>query len=356
MKKILFFELAICLGSFLYAQQLHLTQFATLTHNDTVTGQWYGAGAFQSAYNAAVAGDIITLSPGDFNAVTLFEKAITIHGAGMMADEVAQTGATKINNRFVINVPNGEYHLTMEGVCLTADNVIYATAYNPHFNKCRFANTFRRADWGDGLRLAIFTNCIIGAWDGSSHSTNAMFINSIILNSLSGSSDCMYYSSGYINCCNSPTHPRGVSYDVYYNCIINITPTLTNNKRNIINCITYSTSTATATAATVFNTVGVTDSTNFYDTVEGHNNINIQGGLSSIFRTFTGTYTNGEDFRLTDEAAATYLGSDGTQVGIYGGSAVYNPKSTDMRIRKYSVGFYSDDNGQLKITTELEDE
>ncbi len=105
----------------------------------------------------------------------------------------------------------------------------------------------------------------------------------------------------------------------------------------------------------VFNTVGIYDSTSIYNPTPDHSNSNVNS-FESIFKTFRGTYTEGEMFELTNNAAATYLGSDNTQVGIYGGSAVFNPKATDMRIRKYSVGFYSDGNGQLKITTELENE
>jgi len=145
----------------------------------------------------------------------------------------------------------------------------------------------------------------------------------------------------------------GVSADVYYNCIIGIPPALTNNKRNIINCITYSTNTGQGTAANVYNTVGITDSTDFYAYRADHNNSNVHG-FESIFKTFRGTYTAGETFELTPQAAATYLGSDSTQVGIYGGSTPYNPKATDMRIQKYAVGFYSDQNGQLQINVTLD--
>lgn len=358
MKKTFTIITLLTISTIAFSQQLHITQFATLTHNDTVTGVWYGNGALNSAYNSAVAGDVITLSPGDFNAVTRLNKAITIRGAGMQYDSVAQTGPTYINNRFSIEVNSGV--LKMEGLYCTADWVVYRTAYSPQFSKCRFVSLRMTRYNYVGLNNPIFTNCIIGTWDGSNNAINAMFVNSVVLNSMSGSGckigddDNTYTNNWYCSTYYGSTS-YGVSADVYYNCIIGISPTLTNNKRNIVNCITFSSDTTQGSAANVYNTVGINDSSNFYTITSDHGNTNMSS-LEAIFKTFRGTYTAGETFELTDEAAATYLGSDGTQVGIYGGSAVFNPKATDMRIRKYSVGFYSDENGQLKITTELENE
>ncbi len=366
MKKTFTIITLLIAGTIAFSQQLHLTQFATLNHNDTVTA-YYGPDAFVSAHSAAVHGDIITLSSGSFESPFQISKAITIRGAGMMKNiNENRSEVTQVDNNFYIDVPdNQDYQLTIEGVYFTGC-IIYRTAYNPQFHKCRFS-TIRRAayvlnpdDENVVLFLPVFNNCIIGEWDGSSKITNPIFINSVILSCMQGWSRAVLLSERYIY-----EPGRGYyqyydyectqSYDTYFNCIVNISPSHTNNKRNIINSITYSTSTSIGDGNNVYNTLGITDSTDFYSISNNHDNHNVNG-FESIFKTFRGTYTEGEMFELTDEAAATYLGSDGTQVGIYGGSAVFNPKATDMRIRKYSVGFYSDGNGQLKITTELENE
>lgn len=350
MKKIIILFAVILFGTVAFAQQLHIKQFATLTHNDTVTGVWYGAGSFQSAYSAAVAGDVITLSPGNFNN-TGISKGITIRGAGMQFDSVAETSPTYIDGGGLIDVVSGR--LKIEGIYFTW-NTVYYRAYSPEFNKCRFTRVVRGGGSSPSMQNPIFTNCIIQNWDGSSVATNAMFVNSVILNSQTGSSwsPCdVNNNEAQMSC--SPQYSRGVSADVYYNCIIGISPALTDNKRNIINCITYSTNTGQGTAANVYNTVGITDSTDFYANRADHNNSNVHG-FESIFKTFRGSYNAGETFELTPQAAATYLGSDSTQVGIYGGSTPYNPKATDMRIQKYAVGFYSDQNGQLQINVTLD--
>jgi len=358
MKKIFTLLLVMTASSVAWTQQLNLTQFATLNHNDTITA-YYGVDALVSALSSAEHGDIITLSPGSFNAPYDISKAVTIRGAGMMIDTISNTEPTRINKSFYLSVPNvSNLHLTMEGVYITG-NIVYISAYSPRFNKCRI-NTIRKSASGEKtMSLPVFTNCLISAWDGSSSISNAMFINSIILNSWQGEGHGVsinsdggiseYYYWGY------DLYTCGQSSDVYYNCIINIPPSIIHNKRNIINCITFGSDSVSVSDINVFNSVGIFDSTSIYNLTPDHNNTNINS-FENIFKTFRGTYTEGEMFELTNNAASNYLGSDNTQVGIYGGSAVFNPKATDMRIKKYSVGFYSDENGHLKITTELENE
>ena len=80
MKKTLLLALAMFFATVSFAQQ----QLATLNHNDSIT-VYYGASALQQAHNAAVAGDIITLSPGSFTSVTI-TKPVSIRGAGMFPD------------------------------------------------------------------------------------------------------------------------------------------------------------------------------------------------------------------------------------------------------------------------------
>lgn len=359
MKKTFTIIALLMAGSIAFSQQLNITQFATLNHNDTITA-YYGSEAFIAAHNAAVHGDIITLSPGYFSPTDI-TKAVSIRGAGMLYDTTANRyQTTQIGHNFYLNVPNvAGYTLTIEGVHISGV-IVYQSAFNPRFNKCRI-NMLRRYGYGNNyvmLNMPVFTNCIVENWDGASLASNPMFTNSIILNTMQGTVWGAYtYTGGDYIGVGSYNYTCGQSNDVYYNCIVNIPPNLTNNKRNIINCITYTTDTnaTVATGTNTYNTVGIKGQGTFYSNTDNHGNINVNS-FESIFKTFRGTYTAGETFELTDEAAATYLGSDGTQVGIYGGSAVFNPKATDMRIRKYSVGFYSDENGQLKITTELENE
>lgn len=352
MKKIIILFAVILFGTAAFAQQLHITQFATLTHNDTVTGVWYGPTAFSDAHNAAEHGDIITLSPGTFNSTNI-TKAVTIRGHGMYFDSIANTSPTIINGHIKLDIPNlmsqGQY-LTLEGIFFSG-NLAYNELYYAHFRKCRF-HAFRSYTTVDYLLMSnpVFSDCIIEIWDGTYRITNAMFTNCIILNSWVGGNKIFSYWGGwyeannYLDC--------GISQDVYYNCIINLPPAYTQYKRMIVNSITFSNDTTQSNSANVSNTIGIQDSLNYFVTPISGDNINLNG-FETLFKTFRGTYTEGETFELTSQAAATYLGSDNTQVGIYGGSTPFNPKSTDMRIMKVSPAHSSNGNRQLIVNVQL---
>ena len=60
---------------------------ATLQHGNELT-VFKMANALNEAINAAVDGDVITLSEGMFNAFTIDGKSLTIYGAGFEDDEL----------------------------------------------------------------------------------------------------------------------------------------------------------------------------------------------------------------------------------------------------------------------------
>jgi hypothetical protein len=156
-------------------------------------------------------------------------------------------------------------------------------------------------------------------------------------------SDYRFYGYGYL---------CGQSDDVYYNCILNVSPSDIGHKYSVVNCVAFSTNTTQCASTNVSNTIGITDSIDYFATPSAGNNINLHN-FESIFKTFRGTYTEGETFELTSQAASTYLGSDNTQVGIYGGSSPFNPKATDMRILKVSPAYSSNGNNQLPVNVQL---
>ena len=59
---------------------------------------------------------------------------------------------------------------------------------------------------------------------------------------------------------------------------------------------------------------------------------------------------------LLPGVAATYLGSDGTQIGIYGGSMPFDPKILNPSIGHITVGGQTNDQGQLPVTIEVVNE
>ena len=75
--------------------------------------------------------------------------------------------------------------------------------------------------------------------------------------------------------------------------------------------------------------------------------------ISNVFKTFDGIHIEGETFELTDEAKAKYLGSDGTEIGIYGGLLPFDPTPTNPQITKFNVANKSTIDGKLSVNIEV---
>jgi hypothetical protein len=86
-------------------------------------------------------------------------------------------------------------------------------------------------------------------------------------------------------------------------------------------------------------------------------NTMLEGNMpySSIFKTLANinNLPYGETYELTDEAAAKYLGEDGTQVGVYGGASPFNLTLTNPQITKFSVSSATE-GSQLKVKINVE--
>lgn len=311
--------------------------FATLEHEGTMTA-YYGTTALFQAHSAAVAGDIITLSPGMFTAVNI-TKAITIRGAGMFADTITGTTPTYISGSFTFSVPNDNLHyLTIEGLFFMND-VKYGSSHNPIFSKCMFYT--RLADSSNISRLmynATFINCIIQQWEnlfygyyGNTDTYTAIgttFQNCVILKSSDNSKD------------------------ILTNCIAKIETNYC-HYRTISNCILYSTNGnngSESSAVTSWNSIGINTPTNsyyFHNNMLASHYLHNYSSFNSVFKYFNGTYIDGMSFELQDNIANTILGNDGTQVGIYGGTHPWNP-----RVQNYKITVPSESNasGQLPVT------
>ena len=74
---------------------------AILQHvvDGTETAKVYvGKEAFKNAYNDAVNGDVITLSSGSFDSPSVFQKELSVYGAGYEEDAASGTAVTNISS------------------------------------------------------------------------------------------------------------------------------------------------------------------------------------------------------------------------------------------------------------------
>lgn len=316
---------------------------ATLNHGEAVS-VFYGASALAEAYDAATHGDVITLSNGTFNSVNI-AKNITVRGAGM--DETGP--CTRINGNFnLYGVPDSvdaTGHLTLEGLYHDgyinyATNSTYTSPIkNAHFVKCRL-NQVTYISSGV-LQNAVFLQCRIKGFLYLTYNSYAHCINSVIYGpEVSSSAKDTQFE--FANCLVVGS-PSNWKYSLFTNCILRYNASTTSSVPSscmVSNCLGISYSNNSN------NIFGGLYPANKYGTIKGSD-------IATIFKTFKGTYSDTETFELTDEAKAQYLGTDGTEVGIYGGSLPFTTESSLPKIKKFNVASKSTEDGKLKVEIEV---
>lgn len=302
---------------------------ATLNHEGTIT-TFYGATALQKAHAAAENGDVITLSSGTFLSVDI-TKAVTLRGAGMVLDAATQTEPTVLANDFKITIADDVTgRLTIEGV-YSNQGISIVKLKNAMFLKDRIkVITIPSAGYGSDLTFihcriaeqysgndnsnnsATFQNCIVSYITGY----NYIFHNSIIRGVGANSGISLCYYSEYKNC-------------IITNYLYNDAPGTSTFYNNLF----------IGTDASRLNSIP--NSTNVFVNREDGKIKNLRG------------YSDDNDFKLTDEAKAIMKGSDGTEVGLYGGSLPYDPTPTNPQISKFNVAAKTTADGKLSVDIEV---
>lgn len=311
------------------------TQIATLSHEGEIT-PFYGVNALKEAHEAAVHGDAITLSSGSFTAVNI-SKALIIRGAGMQVDTVANTLPTVISGDFAINIPDSvTQRLTMEGLYNNFTVTVGGTLKDASFLKCKFSK-FNHSDYRTTrMKNLTFIHCRI--------------------------SDRLHLpSESSVSCVNCYVYaPEGVSaHFEFSNCII-ASGDVSYGIRysSLSNCIIYGSNTSVNcncldSSNTAYYCLGKGAGNQMFKNMSNTTNTVLTADLNTVFKTYTGSYNDNETFELTDEAKAKFLGTDGTQVGIYGGNFPYDPTTTNPHITKCNVAAKSTADGKLSVDIEV---
>lgn len=326
-----------CMSMIVFAQS---SMLATLSHNGEIS-TFYGAMALRDAHIAADHGDIITLSSGSFTATDI-TKAVTIRGAGMFVDTLANTLPTIITGNFNINIPDTvKQRLTMEGLYHNHNIAVRGILKNALFLKNRF-HVFTRYDSDTRLKNVTFIHCKVIESLGNSKESSISCINCYITDA---------YSESYTTTSNFE----------FSNCLIVQEDCFMNNitSSNYSNCIIYYKGQYTGSYdeidsyCTAFNCVGKNlAGEDIFKNLPNTTNKKIEE-LNSLFRTYTGSYNDNETFELTDSAKTQYLGADGTEVGIYGGNLPFDPIPTNPQIKKCNVASKSTADGKLSVDIEV---
>ena len=306
---------------------------ATLNHEGTIS-TFYGSQAWKNAHDAAANGDVITLSSGTFVAVNI-TKAITVRGAGMGIDSTAVSEPTVITGNFNINIAEpGSNRLTLEGI-YSNHTITYTNVVNPLFLKCRLKKVRYNVNSIRVLKDASFIHCRIAEELYLEQNCSASCVNSVIQDPYSSD----YYTSNFefINCC-LIGDMGSVKSSSFKNCIIS-----DNNNAHWIN-----------SSCTAYNCVCLT-ANNYFRYITNATNKSLTE-YATLFKTYPGgslALLDSETFELTDTAKTQYLGTDGTEVGIYGGNLPFDPTPSNPQITKCNVAAKSTADGKLSVDIEV---
>lgn len=329
MKKFFLSLVALMVAAVSFAQN---TLVATLSHGDNIS-MYYGTYALRDAMNAAASGDVINLSGGTFQSTNI-SKGVTLRGTG-----INDVTPTIIINNFSINIPSDDTNrLSMEGIRCTGTIAMLGTFSNAYFLKCEF-NSFDY-DRNSNIKNTMFVDCKITGNDFFFRGTSAVqFINSYVagFNNDSGTTA----SASFVNCV----------IRAYINSYYNQSNASYIKNSQLVNCIIFKTTPnwgATQLPSTTIATNCISiDNTSLFN--------NSQTNPNCWYASFEEVFKNFDDqtFELTDEAKARFIGTDGTEVGIYGGVMPYDPTPSYPQITKMNVANKTTADGKLSVEIEV---
>lgn len=323
MKRLYLSLIAIALGLGAMAQD---SRVATLQHG-TNFRTYYGTDAFISAHTDAADGDVITLTAGEFNCPVI-TKAVTIRGEGMRKTvlKFSGDGGCKIPK-------DSPYSLCFEGLELLAGGGL----------------AIRNDAGGETL---VFSRCIIDlGYNMYIKNCNAVLLNSYCKFNYN---DRVFYEedNSSVTCINSILkNINGQTFNIL-NCVIDGNANVTNSI--IKNSIIYGVSTLDNTNTTS-NCLVKEGSSGFANSwyVKTEPDVNPDPWGEDPETPVLWDELFGEDYHLTDAAAQTYIGTDGTQIGIWGGAYPWNetpdyPLVTNLEVK----GVHEDGKLHVKINVQ----
>ncbi|MBO4906353.1 MAG: hypothetical protein J5486_04880 [Bacteroidaceae bacterium] len=363
MKKLFLSLIALALPLFAGAQVTDI-RTATLIHGNE-TKVYYGEDAFKDAYNAAAqSGDVIVLSSGNFNDAPSITKSISIYGAGYETDTIAGTEPTSISSISIAPVTGYDDYGTqikiypkvyLEGLLLLLNKNSYSDRLT-----CLYI-----AEGGNIDNLIVRKCKMTGALSINATSTNCRFIQCVFMNHIGYSTSG---STGRITSTGFKTEQSQLSFEncwIRYAAGSSLTSTITFN-----HCIIYGIDSWYVTSGskqyahftnniivaalpencTAYNNIFI--STSIGTNVTGENNwVNIV--TSGIFEPDNGlvySATNNYIIRFPKK----YVGTDGTEVGINGGSYPFNRLSSVPRILQSDIDLTTTEDKKLNVSIKVE--
>lgn len=306
-------------------------------HSSSGVQIFNGSNAFINAHNAASSGDTIYLSGGTFYAGISITKPLYIYGAGHYLDSTQATGKTILNGDLLIREHTDGLHI--EGIELTGYFRFYFNTPDT-VNNVSIAYSKISGNIDLGYLTTTYTNnfvlmrsVVLGGIDFT-RATNAAVFNSIIQN----------------RC----THSNGVNYEnniLFYSHNYDWAILGDNNilKNNIFFTEYELGSGVNGNGNQFYNNLFLFPNPQFggsYTASGNYTNVSID----SVFvnnTLYTFNYASNYHLKYPD----TYTGTDGTEVGIYGGIFPYKEGAvpSNPHIQMKNISPTTDTNGNLHI-------
>ena len=330
MKKILLSMALVLLG--LNAAMAQSSLIATLSHEGNVS-LFYGYNAFVDAMAAADHGDVITLSSGEFASTTI-TKAVTIRGAAMSDDPIKGISKTELKGYVYIEIPNetNGQSLTMEYLCCNQRIENKSILQSPKFQHLKIPE-FEVEGYNKYMRNAIFIDIDASGLLSFYHGNTPSHSSLTIINSIIKKID-YNFSACECNIINSVIMIpySGVTYEVSYinfkNCIFPKPERVLNGTNTCDHCLAI--------------------------VEDGNSNIlENMAGTNWTVSSMSDIFYDLDYYRLTPTAAQTYLGTDGSQVGIWGGPMPWQTTAENPTITRCQVANRSTPDGKLSVEIDV---
>ncbi len=301
-----------------------------------------GNTALATAYDIAQNGDTLYISGGSYIPPAVFDKQLTVFGAGHYVDSTLATGKTFINGNVVMSENADLFYI--EGVEITGNFSVSTnhSVNNMVIKRCKINGTFNVLGnlSNPSSNLSLIGNVLISRLN-LENIQSSMLSNNIISNTFQNSNGNLISNNivlGYIGSSsmdylfygNNNTLNNNIFIWEGYVANVNGSGNIFNNNLYVEPTPNYG-----IAATSIGNFTGIPQSAIF---------VNQTGAIFSY----------SHDYNL--QLPASYLGTDGTQVGIYGGAFPYKEGAVPLNphIQIKNIAPTTDSNGNLQIQIQVE--
>lgn len=331
MKKLFLFAAILC--CILTIQTAKAQDLITTLQHAGTTKVFFGTTSFSDAYTASAKGDTLYLSVGGFTPPAAIAKGLTIIGAGHFPDSVTVKKRTNILGGLTLDAGADSLHL--EGLFINGSiSTAQVTMNNIKINRCYMASiNFSSSSSAPKNNFLLEDNFIGCDVTFGYYGNNFIVRHNIIACSLSAiNSNAIVDGNIFLRPNSTLGYYGGINSSIFKNNVFlgGINDPGSNN-------VFYNNLSGSSTLS--------------YNTGNSGNSNYLGVAQANIFVNQTGNNIDyAHNYHL--KSPTTYIGTDGTQVGLYGGLLPFKDGGvpSNPQITSKSVDTKTDANGNLKIS------